>query len=259
MTRGVADVIGGAGSWRIWWMLARNDIARRYKRSSIGQLWLTISMASMIFGMGAVYSAIFKQDFTHYLPFVGTGMVLWGLIGNCINEGCTSFIDNDSIIRQTDLPKFTYILRTLVRSLIVFAHNLVIIPILFLICWTPIGWPILLFIPGLILALLNLAWIAYFLAIMSARFRDVPQIIQSVVQIAFFITPVVFRPNQLPPDHPIIVLNPFASLLSVFRDPLLSQVPSFTTYASVLVMLIVGWTVTLNFASRYSHRVVYWL
>ncbi|RDJ23099.1 ABC transporter permease [Bosea caraganae] len=240
-------------------MLGQSDIARRYKRSRLGQIWMTISMASMIFGMGLVYSTIFKQELGSYLPFLATGIVLWGFIAGCINEGAMAFIESDSIIRQTDLSKFTYILRVLTRNVLTFAHNFVIIPMVLLICGSPISWTILLFLPGLVLALLNLSWIAYLLAILSARFRDIPQIIQSVVQIAFFITPVMFRPHQLGADHPLLLLNPLAALLSVIRDPLLDIVPTAASYAIALGMAVLGWLLTLNFVRRYSRRIVYWL
>jgi lipopolysaccharide transport system permease protein len=256
---GVADILSGISSWRIWWMLASSDIARRYKRSKIGQVWLTLSMAAMILGVALVYAAIFGQSLQGYLPFIATGIVLWGLIAGCINEGATSLIESEAIIRQTDLAKFTYIMRTLTRNVLVFAHNLVLIPLVLLLTWTPVGWEILLFAPGLLLVMGNLAWIAYLLAMLSARFRDIPPIVQSVVQIAFFVTPVMFRPHQLPENHPAILLNPFSSLLAIVRDPLLGTVPTSMNYLTAIVLLCVGWLATFSFSRRYGRRVVYWL
>lgn len=259
VARGAADVGGGFGAWRMWWMLAKNDVIRRYRRSRVGQLWLTLSMAAMIFGMGAVYSSLFGTSMADYLPHLGTGLVLWGLIASTITESCSSFTENESIIRQIALPRFTYLLRTIARNLFVFAHNLIILPILYLVTGSPINWHILLFIPGLLLVLANLAWVGYLLAILSARFRDIPQIIASIVQVAFFVSPVVFKPSQLRVDHPVLVLNPFASMLDVMREPLLGNLPGATSYFILLGLLIVGWGGTLAFAGKYSHRVVYWL
>lgn len=257
---GAADVTGGFGSWRMWWMLSRNDVARRYRRSRVGQLWLTLSMAVMILGLGVVYSTLFGMQMAAYLPHLATGLVLWGLIASTINESCAAFTDNESIIRQIALPRFTYLLRTLSRNLIVFGHNFIIIPVVFVIFGgVTIGWPMLLFPLGLLLVMANLAWIGYALAILSARFRDIPQIVASIVQVAFFLSPVVFKPDQLGRGHPVLLLNPFASMLEVMREPLIGHVPSLFSVATMLVMLVVGWAVTLAFAGRYSHRVVYWL
>jgi len=257
--RGAADVLGGIGAWRMWWMLARNDVIRRYRRSRIGQFWLTLSMAAMIFGMGAVYASLFGTSMADYLPHLGTGLVLWGLISSIIIESCSSFIENESIIRQVALPRFTYLLRTVARNVFSFAHNLIILPVIYLLFGSPTNWCLLLFIPGLLLVLANLAWVGYLLAILSARFRDIPQIVASIVQVAFFVSPVVFRPSQLRIDHPVLILNPFASMLDVMREPLLGNLPSATSYLILLGLLVCGWLFSLVFAGKYSHRVVYWL
>lgn len=259
ITLGAADVIGGFSSWRMWWMLAKNDVVRRYRRSRVGQLWLTLSMATMILGMGVVYSALFGTSMADYIPHLGTGLILWGLISATITECCGSFTDNENIMRQIALPRFTYLLRTLSRNLFVFAHNLIILPFIYVLLQSPINWHILLFVPGLLLVLLNLAWMGYVLAIVSARFRDIPQIVSSVMQILFFVSPVIFKPSQLRVDHPVLILNPFASMLDIMREPLLGNLPSLTSYGILLGTLAAGWLLTLLFAGKYSHRVVYWL
>lgn len=259
ITIGASDVLDGFGSWRMWWMLAKNDVVRRYRRSRLGQLWLTLSMAALIFGMGSVYASLFGTSLADYMPHLGTGLVLWGLISLTINDSCTSFTENESIIRQIALPRFTYLLRTITRNIIVFAHNIVILPIVYAMTGTQINWNIILFIPGLAIVIANLAWIGYVLAILSTRFRDIPQIVQSIVQVAFFISPVVFKPSQLRVDHPVLIFNPFASMLDVMREPLLGQLPSVTSYLVLLGLLVFGWLLGLAFAGKYSHRVVYWL
>lgn len=256
---GAADVVGAFGAWRMWWMLAKNDIIRRYRRSRIGQLWLTLSMAVMIFGMGAVYSTLFDTPLTSYLPHLGISLVLWGLISSTITESCSSFMENDNIIRQVALPRFTYLLRTIAKNLFVFAHNIIILPVLLIVSASPIDWTIVMFIPGFLLVIANLAWVGYVLAILSARFRDIPQIVASIMQLAFFVSPVVFKPSQLRVDHPVLVLNPFSSMLDVMREPLLGNMPSETSYLILLGLLIVGWLLCMAFAGKYAHRVVYWL
>ncbi|SFD64346.1 lipopolysaccharide transport system permease protein [Bosea sp. CRIB-10] len=259
LMRGAADVAGGFGVWRIWWMLAKNDIVRRYRRSRVGQLWLTLSMAVLIFGMGAVYASLFGTSMADYLPHLGTSLVMWGLISTTIIESCSGFTDNENIIRQVALPRFTYILRTIFRNIIVFAHNLTILPFLYVLTGSQMNWHMALFIPGILIVIINLAWIGYILAIVSARFRDIPQIVASLVQIAFFVSPVVFKPSQLRFDHPVLILNPFASMLDVVREPLLGNLPHVSSYLILLGLLIFGWLLALYFSGKYSNRIVYWL
>lgn len=258
-SRGVADVGEGIASWRVWWMLGRNDIGRRYRRSKVGQLWLTLSMGAMVFGMGFVYATLFKVDIASYLPYVATGLVFWGLIATALTESCSAFIDNEAIIKQVALGRFTYILRMMARNLIVLAHNAIIIVIVLVIIQVPQNWSLLMLIPGMLLVIVNLGWIGYVLAIIGARFRDIPQIVQSAVQILFFVSPVIFRPSQLPTNHPVILFNPIAWMLEVLREPMLGVWPSAFAYTALIVMMVVGWAFALVFAGRYAQRVVYWL
>ena len=66
----VKDVSSGLAAWRIWTMLASNDIKQRYRRSTLGQFWLTLSMAIMIFSMGAVYSILFTSRLRPLSPIL---------------------------------------------------------------------------------------------------------------------------------------------------------------------------------------------
>jgi ABC-type polysaccharide/polyol phosphate export permease len=259
LARGVRDVVGGVGSFHVWSMLAVNDISRRYKRSRIGQLWLTISMAMMIVGMGIVFSTIFKIDTAVYIPFLTVSLIMWTLISTTINESCTTFIENEGFLRQLPLSRFTYLMRSILRNLIIGAHNLAIIPLVFVYYGTSISWVALLSIPGFLLVMINLGWIGYVLAIVSARFRDVPQIVSSILQVLFFMTPVMFKPRQLPPDHFLLVYNPGSWLLSIVRDPILGEIPSLFTYGMAGGLAVIGWMFAIVFGGRYSHRVVYWL
>ena len=67
--------------------------------------------------------------------------------------------------------------------------------------------------------------------LLSARFRDLPQIVAAVMQIAFYITPIIYRPNALNRFSFIVKLNPLAHLIELVRAPLIGQVPSAMTWA----------------------------
>ena len=67
------DLVDGLVQWRIWWILAVLEIRQRYRRSTLGQFWLTISMAATIAGIGIVFGVIFNQPLASYIPFLGAG------------------------------------------------------------------------------------------------------------------------------------------------------------------------------------------
>ena len=80
------------------------------------------------------------------------------------------------------------------------------------------------------------------------------------MQIAFFVTPVMFQPQQLAKRSPVaIAYNPFASLLEVVREPLLGHAPSMWAVAVSIAMGLIGLAFVIPFAGRYAPRAVYWL
>ena len=105
--------------WRIWWILAFNDVRQRYRRSTLGQFWLTISMAVTIAGIGIVFGFIFDQRLDNYIPFLGVGLIIWALISGLTNELSTCFIDADAYIRAYPGPRSLVVYRKIARNLII--------------------------------------------------------------------------------------------------------------------------------------------
>ena len=68
----------GQAVWQpeLWLMLGWQDIKQRYRRSIIGPFWLTLSTAIMVFALGFLYAAIFRQPLGEYFPYLATGLVV---------------------------------------------------------------------------------------------------------------------------------------------------------------------------------------
>ena len=141
----------------------------------------------------------------------------------------------------------------------IFLHNFVIVILLLLIFGSP-NWSTLpIFIPGLVLFILNALWIGQVVGIISARFRDLPQITAAVLQMAFYVTPILFAPSMLQEHRWIIEFNPFAYLLDVVREPLTGNAPSLLTWTVTGVMASLGWLLALSLTERYLKRIPYWV
>ena len=256
---GLADIQQGLSSWRTWWMLAWNDVRRRYRRSGLGQFWLTLSMAATIGGLGYVYSHLFGVDVSTYLPYIAVTFTAWNIISTVVVESCNALSEGD-MLRQIPLPRSLFACRVIARNLIIAAHNVVIIPIVFIWFHVGINANILWLVLGLGLLVVNAFWIGYFLSILCARFRDVPQIVSSIMQVVFFVTPVIYLPEQLAQRSvSFLKWNPFANMLEVVRDPILGMVPSQWAIIYCVLMAVVGLAVVVPFAGHYAPRVVYWL
>lgn len=250
-----------AVSFQLSAILAIQDLKQAYRRSALGPFWITASMAVQIVAMGLVFSIIFKTSLEDYLPFLATSIILFGLISTTVNESCMTFIASDSIIKQLKLPFFVYVIRVLLRNLFNFAHNLVLIPLVFLVFGQTFSLSTLLFIPGLFLFVINGAWMALLLGMVSARFRDLPQMIASAMTIVYFVTPVMWQPSLIPGGtaHLLLGLNPFYHLLQVMRLPLLGGQPTSENWLLTIGLAVAGWALAAILLRRFGRQIAFWV
>jgi len=255
------DLINSFVHWRIFYIIGVNDIRKRYSRSKIGQFWLTLSLAINVSTLGVVWAYLFKMPIAEYLPFLAAGTIFWTYISSCIVEGSNLYISSASYIRELNLPKLTYLNSLFVRNIIILAHNLlVLIPICF---YFPVPISvnsIILSILGIILSSIFLYPVIMGLSLVSLRFRDLPNIIASVIQIIFYVTPIMWKVNLMPERfHKYFVFNPFAVFLSICRDPLFATEIPNVYWISAFSYIILAWAIAFFLFSKYRARIVYWL
>lgn len=253
------DVRDGLLLWRLWGRLGWNDILQRYRRSMLGPLWLTASMAIMVIALGILYAELFKTPIHDFLPFLCVGLLVWNLMSTFLIEGGTLFTGSESYIKQVRLPYSVYVFKSSWSKLIIFLHNFLIY---FGVIWYFDIWPgftALLAIPGLAVLILNGALASLTLGMISARFRDIPQLVSSVVQIVFFVTPIMWKPELLQRRTYIADINPFYHLVEVIRGPLLGNVPDLKHYLAVVLITAINLAIAGAFFARFRSRISYWV
>lgn len=253
------DLCAGWARRELWMTLAMQEVRQRYRRSKLGPFWITLSMAIMVLALGLLYGQIFGQDLSDYLPFLAAGFVIWNLIAGLINEGCQAFILAEGMIRQLNAPLSIYVYRVLGSALIAFAHNIWVYLLVALWFGVRLDWHLLWVPVALFAILLNGFWAALFFGVLSARFRDVPLVISSLMQLLFFITPVIWRPEMLPGRALWLHLNPFYHLVEIMRAPLLGQPPALANWLPVILITLGGWALAALFYSAYRWRIAYWV
>jgi ABC-type polysaccharide/polyol phosphate export permease len=256
------DIAEGVKHWRIWSMLAWQDIKLRYRRSMLGPFWLTISMAITAYTMGFLYAHIFHIELEKYFPFLVAGMLSWTLISTLVLEFTDGFILSDNYIKQIKLPYTLYMHRIAARNMIIFFHNIVvIIPVLLLYhTYAKIDLNTLILIPGLAILYINCISYGLIFAMIGGRYRDVSQIIKSLVQIVFFVTPVMWGPEVLGAKNQWVAnINPFYAFLELIREPLLGRLPTLSNIVVASITTIIGLLISKKMFTKYRARIIYWL
>ena len=253
------DVLESFFSYHIWLALGWQDIKQRYRRSALGPWWITISLGITVLTMGVLYAKLFKQDIHTYLPFLAIGMVFWNLVSALITESSTVFIAAEGIIKQIPMPFGIHVLRMIWRNVVIFFHNMLVVIGVLLFFGVRPGPSLLLFPLVVVLVMLNGFWMGILVGILGTRFRDIAQIIASIVQILFFLTPVMWTPASLTHKVWIMEYNPIYHVLAIARNSLMGGAIPYESYGVVLGMTALGWMLALRFLVRYRSRIPYWL
>jgi ABC-type polysaccharide/polyol phosphate export permease len=258
--RGLRDLWRGWRDYReLWLTVGLYDIRKRYRRSLLGPFWITVSVGTFILGLSFIYAPLVGGDMKSFLPFIAFGFIAWQFISQLLMDGCNVFIANGPIIQQLRAPLSIYIYQTVWRHLIILAHNFLI----YVVVAVAYGiWPsfqTLLVIPGILLVCINGMSFGMLFGTLCARFRDIPPIVTTITQMMFLLTPILWRPDQVPGREFVYELNPFFYLVQVIREPLEGVSPSLFIWSVTVGLTAVGFLVSLLFFSRFRNRIVYWL
>ena len=219
----LGDLLEGLSSSHVWAMLGWMEIRQRYRRSLLGPFWLTISTGAMIACIGFLYGRLFGQQLDVYFPYLAVSLVVWQTLAGMMNDSCQAFISAEGFIKQVKMPLSVHVYRVVWRNLIIFLHNLVIVVVVLLFFPPTPSWHLLMAPLGLIFLAINGVWFGTVLGLLCARFRDIPQIVASLVQVAFFVTPVMWDAAMLGKYRWAADLNPLFHLLELVRAPLLGR------------------------------------
>ena len=255
----MTDIRDGLSAYRLACTLGWLDIKLRYRGSVLGPFWLTLSTAIMVLAMGLLYSELFHMEMQNYLPYLALSLVLWNTLGSIVSDACTCFTSAEGTIRSIRMPFTIYATRTVVRNMLVLLHTVVVIVGVF--AWYQV-WPgatALVCLPGMLLWAVDALAACLFLGAFCARFRDVAPIVGSIMQIAFFLTPIIWKPELIDGNAIYLVFNPFYPLLALVRDPLLGQVPSWDVWLAACVWSALLCSASWLLFARARGRLAFWV
>ena len=255
------DLLGGLRRTELWGRLGWLDVKRRYRRTTIGPFWTSITLAIYVLTVGTVGAAIWHQNIYDYLPFLVSGMIVWTLVSSIITEFCSLFIAGQALFRNIRFDYSILAYALIWRNFLVLLHNFAVYFVIVVVLKPSLlSFTALLALPGLALVLLNGVWVSLLFGMICLRFRDVPPLVSSALQIAMLITPLFWPADTLTGIKRFVFvdLNPLYHVVDVVRAPLIGQVPDAISYGVMIVMTVGGWWLTYAMFKRFRKRIAYW-
>ena len=267
-TMGMAfnDLVRGWGQYELWLQLGWQDIKQRYRRSTLGPLWITIATGVMALALGLLYSMLFQIEIREFLPHVTVGFIVWGFISGCVKDGANVFIENEGLIKQLPSALSVHVYRLVWRQLLFFAHNVVIWVLLVIIFRIPLTWQTLLAVPAMLLLVLNGVWVTMLFGIIATRFRDVAPLLEALVQLLFYVTPIVWTTQTLKEQGGDVAkrallaeINPLYHYLEIVRAPMIDQPVAAYHWWIVIGCTVLGLLIAGLVMRKWRFRVSYWV
>lgn len=247
-------------NYRFWFVMSIAEIRRRYKRTMIGPFWATLSLGMFVLAIGSMLSLIWHVNTKEFLPYFCSGYIAWMLIQTIISESCTNFTNVAGFIRQVSLPFTVYSCMLSCRNIIVFFHHLVIMLLVAYYSQVNLNFNLLLLIPALALIFFTGCWIGLFLGMICTRYRDIQQIILSLLQLGMYATPIMWQPEQLG-DKALwaTTFNPLYHFVSIIRQPLLGFAPTALNWEFAIGFSLFGVAVTVLLLAKNYRKIIFWL
>lgn len=255
----VADVIDGFRLTPLWFRVGLDQTLSRFRRTLLGPFWMAGGLIATAAALSVVYGSLFGTNWHATFPRIISGILIWFLIAGVITESTGLFISAAGTMQIQKLPLTFHILLHMQRSAVNFVFQLGAF-------WLTVAilgvgavphWSLA---PGLFLLFLISFLLSLLIGIASARFRDIVFLTQFALQMAFFVTPVFWQPEQLSPQKQIIAhINPLWHMLEIVREPLLGHMPSADHWVWTSTMALGLAVASLIVLTLFRKRVVFWV
>lgn len=259
LERALDDLRRGTAQWRLAARLALLDLRNRFRGSVLGPIWITLSLAVTVGALGTLYPLLFRVQTERYVPHLAAGLIVWSWVQQALTDACQTFIAAEPIIRQVRLPYTVHVLRNLFRSALNAALTVPVFVVVAVIFGVAPGVGTLFLPLGLAVMAVALCAAAFFLGMVSARFRDVPPVVASVLQLAFFVTPILWKAEQLGEHRDWLLLNPVFPLLESVRAPMLGYMPDVAIWLAALGYAGVASALAFALFVRLRRRIAFWV
>lgn len=227
--------------------LVITDFKLRYQGSALGYAWSVLKPLFLFAILYVVFDRFLQlgRDIEHFPVYLLLGVILWGFFTEATINGLQSIISRGDLIRKINFPKYIIVVSGTISSLINLAINLVVVLIFIIINGVHLSWEALWIIPLLLELYIFALAIAFFLAALNVKFRDIGHLWDIFLQAAFYATPILYPLSMVMKESElaakIIMLNPVAQIIQDMRYVLV-------THDAVRIYDIVhGWKVAIPF------------
>ena len=251
--------------------MVKTDFKLRYQGSLIGHLWSILKPLMLFTIMYLVFIRFLRLDdgTPHYAIGVLLGMVTWSFFQEATNMGMVSIVTRGDLLRKMNFSKEIIVVSSVVGAAINYGINLLVVFVFALINGVHLSWSFLIIIPLFIELAMISAGIAFILAALFVKYRDLGPIWEVVMQAGMYATPVIYsltfiiQKNQVTVAK-LMMLNPLAQIIQDLRHYIVysgsmrgwdlynNHIWRVIPYILPVLILIIGYTIFHKNAKKFA-------
>jgi lipopolysaccharide transport system permease protein len=199
--------------------LVKSEFKLRYRGSILGYLW-TLIKPLLLFGViYLVFSVFMRTPIANYQLYLLLGIIIWTFFSEATSVGLQSLLNNRDLITKIYFPRANIVLASVISSALTLLLNLIVFIIFYLASGFSLHFNQIIFLFYLVLLVIFTAAISLLLSILFTRYHDLKHIWEVLLQICFWLTPIVYDPLFIPEAYRFFLsLNPLAKMLSYSRN-----------------------------------------
>ena len=240
-------------------LLIRRDLKIRYRSSVLGYLWSMLNPLLMMLILTAVFSHAMKVTSEHFSVYLISGILCWNIFSQSVNLGTNSFVVNASLLKKVRVPSWVFPTATIGSACVHGAFAFLPYVGIALATGFKFSWTLLQLPFVFVLFFIFLEGVVLTTSTLNVFFRDVGHVMEPVLQILFYASPVLYMPDVLPEQYrTFLYFNPMFYFLNGFRSSLYSTGPlglqDWMTLAAIAALSITVGSLTYE---RLRRRFLY--
>lgn len=222
-------------------ILTISDLKVKYQSSILGFTWSLLNPLLMMLVLYTVFSSVFRMNQDHLALYLLIGIVSWRFLANGTSSSMNAIVGKPSLVTKIYIPRQVLVLSSVLSSFISSLLEFLVLAVLLIVFGVHLSTNILLFPAVHVIYFLIVYGISLALAALYVYYRDLNQIWEVVMQLGFFLSPVVYPISTVPEKYlSYYMLNPVTQIMQIYRQSLLyAETPSALSLAFILLSAIV--------------------
>lgn len=232
----------------LFYFFTWRDIKVKYKQTALGFLWAILQPLLMML-IFTVFSRAVKIP-SQNIPteiYIFSGLLIWNIFSSGLTNASASMVSNAPIIKKIYFPRLVIPVSSIIVSIFDFLMAFVLFLGILIFYQQPVAWMAVFTWPlALVICVAATLGLGCWIAALNVKYRDFRYVIPFLVQVLFFLTPIIYPVSIIsnPVIKYILAASPVYCAVELFRYPLTGILPETSflliSLSSTLIFLIIG-------------------